>query len=259
MSLVLPQDWRAALVALDDAGLPHVLVTVAEALGSTPREAGAKMVVTADAFTGSIGGGMLENEALVTARRLLDDGVSGPLVEKVMLGADRDQCCGGAVTLLFEPFAAPTTVLALFGAGHVGRALVRVLEGTGVRVIWIDERPETLPKDAVARIRCVSDPRTEIPDLPSGTLALVMTHAHQRDHEILEALLARTDLGPIGVIGSATKWARFRKRLLEAGHPEARVDAIACPIGLPGVGGKRPAEIAVSVAAWILSQGNTTP
>ncbi|MCF8478959.1 MAG: xanthine dehydrogenase accessory protein XdhC [Rhodospirillum sp.] len=255
----LPPNWREALVTLEAEARPHVLVTLVETLGSTPRGAGTKMVVTAEAVSGSIGGGVLENEAFSTARRLLAEGASGPTLEKVMLGADRDQCCGGAVTLLFEVFVPEGITLALFGAGHVGKALVRVLEGTGVRVLWFDERPAPFPPGTWAATRETPDPAAVVPDLPPGARVLVMTHSHQRDYEILAALLERRDLGPLGVIGSKTKWARFRSRLLDAGHPAERIDAIACPIGLPGVGGKRPAEIAISIAVDILRTGDPSP
>lgn len=211
------------------------------------------MIVTAETFSGSIGGGELELEATATARRLLAEGASVPVTEKLMLGADRNQCCGGAATLLFEPFAAPRTTVAVFGAGHVAKALVRVLDGTPVRVLWIDERPDAFFETAGrALLRRVDDPAAEVTRLPAGARAYVMTHSHDRDYEILLALLARDDLGPIGLIGSKTKWARFRKRLLDDGVPPPRVEAVACPIGLPGVGGKRPAEIAIAVAAEIL-------
>ncbi len=254
----LPHDWRLALTDLDGRAEPHVLVTVIETVGSTPREAGAKMVVTADAFCGSIGGGELECEAQATARRLLAEGATAPVVEKVLLGADRNQCCGGGATLLFEPFAAPAVTVALFGAGHVAAALVRVLEGTAVRVIWVDERPDVFPPAARAVIRRTDDPAAEAATLPAGARALVMTHSHDRDFEILAALLRRDDLGRLGLIGSATKWARFRKRLLAAGLPPDRVAAVACPVGLPGIGGKRPAEIAIAVAADLLKTGETS-
>lgn len=257
MTGLADMDWRQALLALDAAAEPHVLVTVTEALGSTPREAGAKMVVTRDAFTGSIGGGELENAALDGARRLLAEDAAAPVVEKILLGADRNQCCGGAATLLFEPFAAPAVTVALFGAGHVAKALARVLEGTPVRLIWIDERPDVFPPAARADVRRTDDPAAEVARLPAGCRSYVMTHSHDRDFEVLHALLGRDDLGPVGLIGSGTKWARFRKRLLAAGVPADRVAAVACPIGLPGVGGKRPAEIAVAVAAEILFNGES--
>lgn len=248
-------DWRELLHSLHRSGTPHVLVTVVEALGSTPREAGAKMVVTTEGLaTGSIGGGSLENAALATAARLLAEGAGGPILEKTILGPDHNQCCGGAVTLLFEPFAPPPLVLALFGAGHVARALVRVLDGIPCRVIWVDERAEAFP-DALpnwVEQRLAPEPDAEVPTLPPGCHALVMTHSHTRDYALALALLGRDDLASVGVIGSATKAARFRKRLREDGVAAERVESLRCPLGLPGLSGKHPAEIAVAVVAQLL-------
>jgi xanthine dehydrogenase accessory factor len=250
------EDWRAALARLDAEAAPHVLVTVLEAHGSTPREAGAKIVVAEDGQAGSIGGGQLEYEACETARRLLADGAASHTTQKLMLGADREQCCGGAVTLLFEPMAHPLGTLALFGAGHVGRALVRTLDGTGVRVLWIDERSHALTRPLPGRASPVrtDDPVAQVAELPAGAQSLVMTHSHDRDYELMAALLKRGDLPAPGLIGSKTKWARFRKQLLEDGIPEARVTDVTCPIGLPGIPGKRPQEIAVAVAADLLQR-----
>jgi xanthine dehydrogenase accessory factor len=250
------EDWRAALARLDAEAAPHVLVTVLDTHGSTPREAGAKLVVAEATQAGSIGGGQLEYEAAETARRLLADGVNAPTTEKLMLGADREQCCGGAVTLLFEPMAHPVGTLALFGAGHVGRALVRTLDGTGVRVLWIDERTDAFTPPLPGRASPVrtDDPAAYVAELPTGAQSLVMTHSHDRDYELMAALLRRSDLPAPGLIGSKTKWARFRKQLLEDGIPEARVAAVTCPIGLPGIPGKRPQEIAVAVAGDLLQR-----
>jgi xanthine dehydrogenase accessory factor len=250
----VPHDWREALLLWERAGIPHVLVTVIEALGSTPREAGAKMVVRADAQSGSIGGGNLEFQAAETARRLLAEGVREPVTEKVLLGPDLAQCCGGGATLFYEPMGQPSVTLALFGAGHVGRALVRILDGTGVRVIWIDSRAEAFPADLPDQVSAVSatEPPSEVGLLPAGCHCLVMTHSHDLDYAIISALLRRGGFASIGLIGSETKWARFRRRLLEAGLAKESVDAVICPIGLPGVGGKRPAEIAIAAAARLL-------
>ncbi|MDZ7712004.1 MAG: xanthine dehydrogenase accessory protein XdhC [Rhodovibrio sp.] len=251
-----PEDWRAALARLDASAEPHVLVTVLETHGSTPREAGAKMVVAEDRQAGSIGGGQLEHEAAQSARRLLAEGATAPATEKLMLGADREQCCGGAVTLLFEPMAHRVGTLALFGAGHVGRALVRTLDGTGVRVLWIDERADALARPLPGRATPVptNDPAAYVAEMPPGAQSLVMTHSHDRDYQIMAALLRRDDLPAPGLIGSKTKWARFRKQLLADGIPEARVADVTCPIGLPGIPGKRPQEIAVAVAADLLQR-----
>jgi xanthine dehydrogenase accessory factor len=248
-------DWRQALIDLEAAGVPHVLVTIVAAQGSTPRAAGTKMVVTAENQADTIGGGTLEHQAIERARRLLADGVAEPLLEKQILGIEQDQCCGGATTLLFEPLMVPTLRLALFGAGHVGRALVRLLEGTDTYVLWIDERPELLnePLPGRTRLRIVADPAAEAATLPAGMHVRVMTHSHSRDFEIIDALLARDDLASIGLIGSKSKWANFRSRLRKMGVTEDDLASVMCPIGLPGVGGKRPAEIAISVAAELLS------
>jgi xanthine dehydrogenase accessory factor len=248
-------DWRQALIDLEAAGVPHVLVTIVAAQGSTPRAAGTKMVVTAEGQADTIGGGTLEHQAIERARHLLSDGVAEPLLEKQILGIEQDQCCGGATTLLFEPLMVPTLRLALFGAGHVGRALVRLLEGTDTYVLWIDERPELLnePLPGHTRLRIVADPAAEAATLPAGMHVRVMTHSHSRDFEIIDALLARDDLASIGLIGSKSKWANFRSRLRKMGVTEDDLASVKCPIGLPEVGGKRPAEIAISVAAELLS------
>jgi len=242
------------LLVWERAGIPHVLVTVIEALGSTPRDAGAKMVVRPDAFAGSIGGGNLEFQALAIARRLLAEGSSAPMTEKVMLGPDLGQCCGGGATLFFEPMGRAQTTLALFGAGHVGRALVRVLENTGVRVIWIDARADAFPDVLPEGVSAVTaaDPVAEVEHLPGGCHTLVMTHSHDLDYAILHSILRRGGFASVGLIGSETKWARFRRRLLDAGVPEKEVASVVCPIGIPGVGGKRPAEIAIAAAAQLL-------
>jgi xanthine dehydrogenase accessory factor len=247
-------DWRDALVDWQREAVPHVLVTVIEAVGSTPREAGVKMVVSMTDQAGGIGGGNLEFQAAATARKMLDHHESQPIIEKVMLGPDLGQCCGGGATLLFEPLSLPEITLALFGAGHVGTALVRVLAGTGVRVLWFDPRPESFPVPLPPGVTMLTapHPEAEVASLPAGCRALVMTHSHDLDFSILDALLRRNDLASLGLIGSDSKWARFKKRLVDAGIPADKVATVACPIGLPNVGGKRPAEIAIATAAWLL-------
>ena len=247
--------WRDALVRLEAAGIPHVLVTLVSTQGSTPRAAGTKMVVAAEGIAGSIGGGALERLAIETARKMVAEGRAEPLLENQTLGIEQDQCCGGATSVLFEPMALSALRLALFGAGHVGRALVRVLDGTGVHIQWIDERAELLsdPLPGLATPIITSDPAAEVVDLAPGTHVRVMTHSHARDFEIIDALLARDDLGSIGLIGSKSKWGNFRSRLRKKGLTEDIIDTVQCPIGLAGVGGKKPADIAIAVAAELLS------
>ncbi len=252
-------EWRGALVELERAGIPHILVTIVSAEGSTPRAAGTKMVVATEGVAGSIGGGSLERLAIDTARRMLADGTTEPFLENQILGIEQDQCCGGAMSVLFEPMAVSTLRLALFGAGHVGRALVRVLDGTGVHILWIDERPEFLsdPLPGSATALVTADPSAEVVKLRAGTHVLVMTHSHARDFEIIDALLACDDLASIGLIGSKSKWGNFRSRLRKKGMPDEVLDRVQCPIGLKGVGGKKPADIAIAVAAELLSLRET--
>lgn len=247
--------WQQALVDLETAAVPHILVTIVEAKGSTPRAAGAKMVVAADGQAGSIGGGTLEHEAIETARRLLAEGATAPLTENRTLGVQQDQCCGGSALLLFEPLMVPALRLALFGAGHVGRALVRILEGTNVRVRWFDERADIAdaPVPPGTTLHVTADPVAEVAALSPDTHVLVMTHSHKRDFEIVHAALSRGDLASVGLIGAKTKWAHFRSQLAKTGIAEERIATVRCPVGLPGVGGKLPGEIAISIAAELLS------
>jgi xanthine dehydrogenase accessory factor len=234
-----------------------MLVTVVAASGSTPREAGCKMVVTADRLYGTIGGGHLEFRALEIARELLADPAVdrlGPAVREFPLGPALGQCCGGAASLLFEPVLPPGLEIALFGAGHVGRALVQVLATLPCRVLWIDPRaaefPEAVPPNVEVRISAL--PVHEVADLPAGAQVLVMSHSHQLDLDLVDAALKRTDLASVGLIGSLTKRARFVKRLGLRGHGADAIGRLVCPIGVAGAGGKHPAEIAIAVAAQIL-------
>jgi xanthine dehydrogenase accessory factor len=254
-------DWLQALADLDAAGTPHVLITQIEALGSTPREKGAKMVVTADHLFDTIGGGSLEFQAAAVARGLLTEGRRGLTIEKSILGPDMRQCCGGAVTLLFEPFYPARLTLAVFGAGHVAQALVRILDGVPLRMLWIDERPGVFPPTLPAFVspHHAADPVALASSLPALAHVLVMTHSHERDYQVIRALADRQDLASLGMIGSATKWARFRHRLAEDGLAAERIAAIRCPIGLKGLKGKRPAEIAIGIAAELLLSSQSPP
>jgi xanthine dehydrogenase accessory factor len=240
--------WITALHDAAVAARPAVLVTVADVRGSAPREAGAKMVVTAHATHGTIGGGRLELECITGARLMLQGGDSTSL-RHFPLGPALGQCCGGAVAVLFEIVAPPAWRVAVFGAGHVGRAVVGLLAGLPCDVSWIDGRA-SLFDDSPANVRCVSaDPVATADTLPPGSHVLVMTHDHQLDFDLVASLLARRDLGSVGLIGSETKRARFASRLLARGLDPAR---LVCPIGVPGAGGKLAAEIAISVVAQLL-------
>jgi xanthine dehydrogenase accessory factor len=254
--------WLEALTALEQAGEAAVLVTVISARGSTPREAGCKMVVTRDALFGTIGGGNLEYQCEAEARRFLACGDAIPVARDFPLGPALGQCCGGHVSVLFEPMRPAGGHVALFGAGHVGRALVRLLGELPGRVSWIDSRPDAFPDPVPGNVRgrVSPAPEHEIASLPAGSVVLVMTHDHQIDFEIVAAALARDDFAWIGLIGSATKRARFTSRLIRRGLSTAAVEQLVCPIGVPGVDSKAPAAIAIAVAAQILQRpGLLTP
>lgn len=244
--------WLRALEDLEAAGEAAVLITVVTARGSTPREAGCKMVVTRQAQHDTIGGGNLEFTCVAAAREMLDN-APGPILRDFPLGPELGQCCGGHVTVMFEPLRPAPTHVAVFGAGHVGRALVSLLGGLPMRVTWIDTRPDALndPPPQV-ETRLTTDPAREVAALPANTLVLVMTHDHQIDFEIIAAALPRADLAAVGLIGSETKRVRFVRRLARRGVASDAIDRLICPIGVPGAGGKLPAEIAIAVAAQIL-------
>jgi xanthine dehydrogenase accessory factor len=253
-------DRLDAMAALEAAGTPHVLITQISTLGSTPRETGVKMVITGAAQLGTMGGGSVEYLAAADARGMLSEGACEPRLAKNILGPDMRQCCGGANTLLFEPFYPSTVTLALFGAGHVARALVHTLDGVPLRVFWVDERDGAFPDALPAFVQTATDPLASVARLPAGAHVLVMTHSHERDYQLIAALLKRRDLATIGLIGSGSKWGQFRNRLRRDEVPDDQVARVRCPIGLPGLKGKRPAEIAIAVAAQLLmDMSESTP
>jgi xanthine dehydrogenase accessory factor len=249
-------SWVRALAACEAAGAPSVLVTVLQARGSTPREAGAKMLVEAAAQHGTIGGGALEKEATEIARGLLASGGLGPVQRAFPLGPALQQCCGGHATLLFEPLRPVQFQVALFGAGHVGQAVARLLADLPCGLTWVDSRAEAFPAGLPMQARQVvaAQPERAVTALPPGSHLLVMTHSHAQDYEIVAAALGHGGFASIGLIGSLTKRARFLARLRRDGVPEAALARLQCPIGLPGLAGKLPAQIAISVVASLLQQ-----
>ena len=242
--------WIAALADCERRGRPAVLVTVLEVAGSAPRAAGTKMLVTAEGLAGTIGGGALEFTAIETARALLDGAVSDLRTRSYPLGPALGQCCGGRVTLLFEPVRPPALRIALFGAGHVAQALVTLLGTLPARVDWIDNRPGQFPASPPGNVaaRLLEEPESAL--APGFSHVLIMTHDHALDYRLARAALALPDRPFVGVIGSDTKRARFRSRLRADGQD---ADRLVCPIGLPGIPGKHPGEIAVAVAAQLLT------
>ena len=319
-----PSDWLAP-----HGGTAAVLVTVAAVKGSAPREPGAKMLVRAGDFDGTIGGGHLEHRALDIARLMLRLGEARRF-ERFALGPSLGQCCGGVAWLAFErmeaeqmdilgarrsqdtwrlvaldgacewamldeagrhlagaahagmpTFAqlpatrvvegeggrrwlldailAPRAHLMLFGAGHVGAAIVRALAPLPCRVTWVDEREELFPLDVPANVtvQATDTPEALAERAAAGTSFLVMTHSHALDLRLCHAILSRSSKDWFGLIGSGTKRSQFEARLRERGIDAARLADMTCPIGLPGIDGKAPAVIAASVAAQLLSVWET--
>ena len=259
-------EWMRAVERLRDARQAGVLVTLATVRGHAPRRAGAKMVVAAGETWGTIGGGNLEAVAITRARELID--VPAPEAELLTVAlSDKAafqhgvQCCGGEVTILLEPLPAVPAV-AIFGMGHVGLELARILARHDLDLHLVDSRgeqtdPERLAvlSDAVARVHVHHVPvlpELVLAELPPGAHVLIMTHDHAEDAALCDAALRAGQLGSIGLIGSAGKWARFRRKLAEVGHADDVIGRITTPIGLPEITGKNPATIAVSVAADLL-------
>ena len=321
-------------------GQPCVLVTLKLLSGSAPRDSGSRMMVTADHVAGSVGGGNLEYQAVVTARDLLQNRTDGHQeLQLYGLGPALNQCCGGAVALLYEFFegSSPTWLeelrlasddgqpvvlahaverplsckllisdanaaetahekiseaalnllrkpvggsalafeelqisgenwwlelirekrrpLVLFGAGHVGQAVIRALSPLPFSVTWADSRAGLFPSGLPDHIRAMrtDDPAGLVTGAPAGSLFIVMTHSHQLDEDICFEVLQRDDFAWLGLIGSATKRRRFVHRLEQRGIEPSRLEALVCPLGLAGIRGKQPATIALSLAAQLMS------
>ncbi len=297
------EPFRRLIESIEAEGVA-ALITLAETAGSSPREAGARMVVrSSGGFYGTIGGGELEHQALEEARAALAAGRGPARRRSVALGPELGQCCGGRVVWRVEtfdkrdlaelaplraaeregPFVAlarlgadgrverrlgdtaedgdwreafgeATTPVYLFGAGHVGRALALALAPLPFAVRWIDPRPDEFPKLAPANVTLVAaaDPPAELTAAPDGAFVLAITHSHALDLAVVAEALRQDRFAYVGVIGSATKRARFVSQLKAAGFAEARIAKLVCPIGAPGIAGKEPAVIAIAVAAQLL-------
>ena len=248
-----------------------MLVTLVSVRGHAPREAGAKMVVSARGSWDTVGGGNLEATAVSRARALLAAGAQAPALLTLRLNDSAPneygrQCCGGEVTLLLEPLATARPQVAIFGVGHVGLELALLLSRHPLHLHLCDSRPAQLEPGRLAglaggpaslHLHPSPIPELTLHDLPTGSHVVILTHDHAEDAALCDAALHRlkTDpaaLGFVGLIGSSAKWTRFRGQLRAAGHPEADIGRITCPIGAAGLRGKRPAVIAVSVAAQLL-------
>lgn len=239
--------------------MTQVWVTVADVYGSAPREPGAAMIVAEEGIIGSVGGGALEHRAIAVAREMLADGDTVRTL-RLPLGPTLKQCCGGYVVLRLEatdetavdPYPARHE-LTIYGAGHVGRATVNALSPLPFAITWVDGRPEARPEDLPPGIAFRSeDPRDAAESAAPGSLHAIMTHDHGLDLDLCALLLPRTDLAYIGLIGSASKRARFRSQLAARGVAAPEIARLVCPIGVTGIHGKQPPVIAASLAAELL-------
>jgi xanthine dehydrogenase accessory factor len=312
-------SWPLAVCRLLEGREAAVVrVLVAEVRGSSPREAGACMLVSRAGIHGTIGGGNLEWQAMEAAQSLLLATTHSPVaLRRLVLGRELGQCCGGVVqlwlerftpldlpllrraaalasaggcaaiiselsgegsvrrrlqagpapahppvqlsvdgerTLLIESVATAHAVLWLYGAGHVGQALIRVLAELPFEVTWIDSRAELLPAGLPGNVHplCPQAPLNTVPLAPAAARFLVMTHDHALDYALCRAILERGDFAWLGLIGSKSKGARFRSRLERDGLTPEAIRRLVCPIGVEGVESKWPAAIAVGVAAQLL-------
>lgn len=296
----------AVIAALRDVltrGEAAMWVTITSAQGSTPREVGAAMLVTAKHTHGTVGGGQLEWRAIELARERLAIGERRATRRHVPLGPALGQCCGGAIELALVPIAAAGGIdwprliavaeqggqfaatvalddggsielglngrpwqIVVFGGGHVGRTLIDVLATLPCRVRWIESRDDALPQHLALTVTAVAgaDAVAQARRLPAGADALVLTHSHALDFDIVYALLRDADPGFLGMIGSRTKAATFRRRLAARGLAAPTIARLHCPIGrgeraeaaagVDWAAAKHPGVIAVSVASELIQR-----
>lgn len=277
-------NWIEAISLLNAQAQGYVLVTVLETKGSSPRDTGTKMVVSGSESFDTIGGGALEYQSIEIARQLLapsprgggwgeeKDAKSGsvfevyphpnPLereqktqhIQTFNLGKDLKQCCGGVVKVFFEVFPACNFNIVIFGAGHIGKSLVKILDEVDCQVKWFDFRVELFPEICASHIdkQLMTQPEIAVESCKQNSYFLVMTHDHALDQQLCEAILSRGDSRYCGLIGSATKGLKFRQRLIKKGYKPQELDALSCPVGLARLKSKKPMEIAVSISAELL-------
>jgi len=221
--------WLRDLRALHGQRQPAMVVT------RISRSAPAKFVVTADSVFGD---GDSDERMVAVARDML-------------IGHRPD--ARRQVQEFYEPVVMPDLNIAVFGAGHVGSAVVSALSGLDCNIRWIDSR-RNMFRNVPGNVRTIetAEPPLEVAAMPPGSYYLVMTHSHSLDFDICDRILRREDARYCGLIGSVSKRRRFEKRYRQQDMAQGLINTLVCPIGVDGISGKKPAEIAVSVAAEVL-------
>jgi xanthine dehydrogenase accessory factor len=252
---MIKHRWQQAVAKCQEEAKAFCLVTIVGTTGSTPREGGSKMVVTeADTFD-SIGGGKLELLATEEARMLLLKGKVIQQIHHFPLAAQANQCCGGSVTVLIEVFPRTAIELVLFGAGHVAKSLVAIVSELDIHLTWVDNRQDLFPEvlsPGVEKV-LIENPEEYVKEIAGGAYIVVLTHDHALDYRLVKEILHDDTFAYLGLIGSDTKAKRFRKRLQHDGFDQRTIGKVNCPVGLLALQGKLPMEVAVSIAAQVLS------
>lgn len=260
--MILPHGFIEKLAELSRTGQPFVCVTLVEAIGSTPQDAGSKMLAGPSGLLfGTVGGGRVEQKALQYVQEILTDRRDDrPALVEWNLQRDVGMTCGGVVKLYFEACNLHDWHIVLFGAGHVAQALVNALLGLDCRITCIDPRRQwldLLPQSRRLTTILTDDMPQEVAKITSHDFVICMTMGHRTDRPILEAILHRGLVLPyLGVIGSQAKRKVLIRELASAGFSEQQASSFRCPIGLP-LGNNQPGEIAISVAAELIQCRDT--
>jgi xanthine dehydrogenase accessory factor len=256
-----PHGFVERLAELSGSGVPFVCVTMVEAVGSTPQDAGSKMLVASEGLvTGTVGGGRVEHKAIEHARQMLSQPARQTAPTELVewnLKRDVGMTCGGTVKLFFEAYNHCDWRIVVFGAGHVANAVITCLGQLDCHVTCIDPRAEWLDRiptnSRLRKIRC-DEPRTVVAELPADAFVVCMTMGHATDRPILEEIFRQGRVFPfLGVIGSRAKRAVLLKELAAAGIPDDQAGMFHCPIGLD-IGTNQPGEIAVSLVAQLIQE-----
>ncbi|MEN0118030.1 MAG: xanthine dehydrogenase accessory protein XdhC [Agrobacterium cavarae] len=245
---------------------PAILVEIEAVKGSSPREAGTFMLVSATRIWETIGGGQFEYMAIDHARAILDGRTEIDVLD-IPLGPEIGQCCGGRTLLRFIKVTDSVAdalitrmrkaedqqpAVFIFGAGHVGKALANSLSLLPLKVsVFETRREELIGVPGTVSTHLTAMPEAMVSNIPAGGAAIIVTHDHALDFMIAKEALGRDDLAYIGMIGSKTKRATFANWVAREGHV-GTLDNLVLPIGGTLVKDKRPAIIAALVTSEVL-------